>query len=354
QAEQEQRGHQRDADAGHVHGGAGIDPAQLEAPEARVTLESVYRVVELVLDHVQNPALGLHWAERLGEGTFVPLSHLLVHAASLRQAMACLAQFGRLLADVPGYRLLEQDDEFTLEAVLIPGQSLRFRRLQAELTVGGFFRLIRYFDPRARARLCFAHAAPDYHAEYTRVFGQAVEFDQPFTGLTLDRAVLDAAAPHKDADVHAVLQTVAERRLSRLTHRLPYAVRLREYLVREGWRQHSDMEQAARALGLSVRSLRRKLAAEQASYSEIADEALATVAKEFLHDPRRTIQETAYELGFSDASTFHRAFKRWTGTTPSAYREEQLVTRGAGSVLRPANAAAPAERLDPIEAANPD
>jgi AraC-like DNA-binding protein len=81
------------------------------------------------------------------------------------------------------------------------------------------------------------------------------------------------------------------------------------------------MEQVAHALGLSVRSLRRRLADEGQSYAAIANEALTIVAKHLLRDRQRTIQETAYEMGFADTSSFHRAFKRWTGTTPGAYLE---------------------------------
>lgn len=96
--------------------------------------------------------------------------------------------------------------------------------------------------------------------------------------------------------------------------------------MREGFPHRTDMQSVARALDISVRSLRRRLEAEGKSYNDILNEALATVAKHLLNDPRRTIQEVAYDMGFSDPSTFHRAFKRWTGVTPSAYRESQLNT----------------------------
>lgn len=84
------------------------------------------------------------------------------------------------------------------------------------------------------------------------------------------------------------------------------------------------MQSVARALELSVRSLRRRLAAEGKAYDDVLHEALAIVAKHFLRDPSRTIREIAYEMGFSDPSTFHRAFKRWTGTTPNAFREHEM------------------------------
>jgi AraC-like DNA-binding protein len=137
-----------------------------------------------------------------------------------------------------------------------------------------------------------------------------------------ERALLDLPAPHRDQEVHDVLSALAERRLLRITQRTPYALRVRDLLVRQEHPQRThDMKAVALSLGLSVRSLRRRLAAEGKSYNSVVREALAIVAKHLLRDKQRTIQETAYEMGFSDASTFHRAFKSWTGTTPSAYRE---------------------------------
>jgi AraC-like DNA-binding protein len=63
-----------------------------------------------------------------------------------------------------------------------------------------------------------------------------------------------------------------------------------------------------------------KLEVEHASFTGVLDEARASAAKRMLEDPDRSIGQTAYALGFSEPSAFHRAFKRWTGMTPSAYR----------------------------------
>ena len=87
------------------------------------------------------------------------------------------------------------------------------------------------------------------------------------------------------------------------------------------------MNAVARSLGLSVRSLRRRLADEATTYNALAREALVALAKQFLENEQRTLQETAYALGFSDTSAFHRAFKHWTGTTPSSYRQAHLENR---------------------------
>ena len=133
---------------------------------------------------------------------------------------------------------------------------------------------------------------------------------------------MDAASPHKDEDLHDALRSVAERRVLRLTDRTPYAQRIKDFLVRQASPQHSDMKTVASALGLSVRSLRRRLDAEGESYTAISNDACAIVAKRLLLERRCTIQEAAYALGFSDTTTFHRAFQRWTVMTPSAFRQD--------------------------------
>lgn len=300
---------------------AGIEPEQLEA-EAQLPRSEVFRITKIAMDLAGDPALGLHWAEGLTPTTFNPISLLIAHSGSLRQGFESLAKFERLLSDEARYELLEHADKVTLRCLLMPGEVLRVQRFAAEMMVGSFFRIVRSFNVRPE-QVSFEYPAPDYHDEYTRIFGPAVAFEQPFTGMVFDRALLDAASPNQDEDVHQALQSVAERRMLRLSQHAPYAQRVREFLVQQHSPRRVDMETVATALGLSVRSLRRRLAAEGKSYSAAENEALAIVAKRLLCDERRTIQETAYEMGFADRTAFQRAFKRWTGTTPSAYRENR-------------------------------
>lgn len=304
---------------------AGFDAEQLGAADARLPRSKVYPLCELAMELTGDLALGLHWAETMGEGTFVPISHLIAHSATLRQGLEALARFSRLLSDQASYQLVEQEDSVTVRGTPLPGASLRVQRFCSEMLVAGFFRLLRNASLQARpSRVCFAYSAPPSVTEYVRVFGDTVCFEQPFTGIVFDRALLDMPALHKDVDVHEALQVLAQRRLMLITQRTPYAVRVRDLLMQQPSPLRVDMATIARLLGLSVRSLRRRLAEEDKSYNEVAEEALALVAQRFLRDEQRSIQETAYEMGFSDTSTFHRAFKRWTGTTPNAYRESQL------------------------------
>lgn len=301
---------------------AQLEPAQLDCEEACVPRSTVYRLCEVALDLTRDPAFGLHWSERLCESTFNPVSHLVNHSATLRQSFESLRRFHRLFNDQPSFRLSERGDKVTVECVSLVGASLRMQRFASEMLICGVLRLIRSFNRQARVDAAsFEYGRPQYHSEYTRLLELMPRFGQPFTGIVFDRALMNMVSLHRDEDVHDALRVIAERRILRLTQLTPFTSRVRDLLVEQARTQQPDMNDVARALGLSRRSLRRRLVSEGSSYKTIVKEALAIVAKQYLRERRLTIQETAYEMGFADTSTFHRAFKRWTGKTPSAYRE---------------------------------
>jgi AraC-like DNA-binding protein len=310
---------------------AELDATQLDSEEACVPRSMIYRVCEAALDLTGDPAFGLHWSERLHGSAFNPVSHLVAHAPTLRQGFESLSRFHRLLSDHPTFRLSEEADKVKVDCFNLIGASPRMQRLASEMLVSGVIRLIRSFSAQARVdSVAFEYPMPDYHSEYTRCFGLTPSFGQPHTCIVFDRALMNATSLHKDEDVHDALRAIAERRILRLTQHTTFTSRVRDLLVEQLCAHQADMTRVARAFGLSRRSLRRRLEAEGSSYRAIVKEALAIVAKQYLRDKRLTIQETAYEMGFADPTTFHRAFKRWTGKTPSAYREmplEQPVMR---------------------------
>jgi AraC-like DNA-binding protein len=158
------------------------------------------------------------------------------------------------------------------------------------------------------------------------VFEARARFDQAFTGMAFDAELLNAPAPHVDAELHAALSAFARRRVRQLTAGRTWTERVHEQLVWQSPPRDMSMRSVARKLGLSTRTLRRHLAAERKPYGAIVTEALTVIAKSCLLDEQRTIMETAHELGFSDNTSFHRAFKRWTGMTPTAFRRAQSVS----------------------------
>lgn len=302
---------------------AGLDPKVMERPEGRISLEEYDALQDVAVELTGDTALGLHMGEAATETTHPIVAHLVGHAGTLREGIEALLRFYQLVTDRPAWRLVEEGDAATLFYDVAPGSS-KGMRFRAEMTMAAFYRMLRVFARDARPRrVAFEHAEPSYGAEYERIFESAARFEQTFTGIVFDRILLESAQVHRDPEFRAVVESQAEKRLSRLTKNASYATRVRDYLIENAKGDRRDMAAAARALGMSTRSLRRRLSQEGRSYSDIVDEALATLAKRLLSDDERSIEATAYDMGFSSPSAFHKAFKRWTGTTPNEFRQRR-------------------------------
>ena len=302
---------------------ANIDPRRLEDIDGRLDRVEYDRAQTAALDLTGDEAFGLHLGERVIVRTFDVLADLASHAPTLRDAFQTFARFHRIVSDGPDTSLYEHDGVATVH-YQFPRSSPRCNRLRAEFAMVGFLRMLRDFtrrDNHTVKAVYFEHAAPEYLDEYARIFGGAERFDHDFTGIEFDRELLDRTQQPQNGELYTVLESLAERKLSRVTREGGHAERLRDYLTSNALAERPQMDAVARSLGISVRSLRRRLDEEGVSYTSLLNEALATLAKRMLDDLRRSIYETAYAMGFSDPSAFHRAFKRWTGMTPTQYRQ---------------------------------
>ncbi len=312
----EQRGIPRD----RFLAAAGYDSARLEDGDARISVEEYDRLASLAIEVTGDAALGLHMAELANATTYSLVAHLIAYAATMRRATHSYLRYHRILTDQSAYRLVEQGQTAKL-LFDVPPSTLLCQRFHAEYTLAGLFRMVQFFGGGVGIqRVTFEHARPEYAAEYARIFNGVERFEQPESGVIFDSALLDKTQVHADAEFHAALEDQARQRVSRLDERTPHKERAFQFLVECVTIERQDMDATARALGMSVRTLRRRLHEEGASYTELAKVALTTRAQRLVADVDRTIDESAYLLGFSERSAFHRAFKRWTGLTPIEYR----------------------------------
>jgi AraC-like DNA-binding protein len=306
--------------------GAKLEPAFVRDLDARVPRSKLFELCGLALELTGDPAFGLHSIERLATDALNPIGALVVHSATLQDALRSVQEFRCLLGDEASFRVYEDAGKTIVQSDSLRDQPLHVRRFMAEIGLAGLFRTIQRF--RAQARIdyvAFEYSAPDYQNEYARVFAGQARFDQSFTGLCFSSQLMKAAAPHPDPELHQALRVIATRRVAQLTDRSSCSARIHQFLVWQPPPRDMSMQTAARTLGMSVRSLRRHLTAEGKTYAGLVNEALASIAKSCLRDEQRTILETGHELGFADNTGFHRAFKRWTGLTPTQYRKQQAT-----------------------------
>lgn len=264
--------------------------------------------------------LGLHVGESAPANAH-RMTQLLMVCRSIRDGIQLMQRYGGLVLEDARFGVHETGERavFSFEH---PGVAPDNARHEAEGLLAFTYRLgQRFTGGRPALRVRFAHARPARIDEHRRVFGCEVEFGAPAHQIEFDRGGLDRANVHADPHLCEVLQGCADRWLAdrhadtRLPQRVLDLARYEIEVAGEG------VAAVARRLGLSSRTLQRKLRQQGVCLSELLDRARRQAACAALADPATAVKDLSDRLGFSDPSAFHRAFKRWTGTTPHRYRE---------------------------------
>jgi AraC-like DNA-binding protein len=293
-----------------------------EPIEVRVPLSAYRRLLERAASLTHKPAIGLHCGLFASVSAYDLLAPLVAHVPNLRAAIAQIRQFQSLSFEGAFLHLTERGPVARLSWEFPKAHDGTDASI-AEFLISGLMRLIRVFGCTQKELLnaSFEHRRPAYHAEYASVFEGAERFSESFTGLEFDGKLLDKPNLYANRALHSVIHAQAEERLHRLAQPSSLIDQLRVYLRNNCSAGVPDMAMAARRLGVSSRSLSRRLAEQRTSYRTLTQEAQRELACTMLRNPEFTLQAVAGALRFADTASFCRAFKRWTGRTASEYRD---------------------------------
>jgi AraC-like DNA-binding protein len=164
------------------------------------------------------------------------------------------------------------------------------------------------------------HPEPSYRAEYDRVFQVPVIFSSDKNAMLIDQAWLAQKLPPQSRYVFGVLTERAEALLKSLENAKSTRGRVESFLLPVLHKGEASIDTIADRLGCSRHTLFRKLRAEGVTFEKVLDELRHKMALHYLSGKKVSVNETAYLLGFSDPAAFSRAFKRWTGASPSTLR----------------------------------
>jgi AraC-like DNA-binding protein len=167
-------------------------------------------------------------------------------------------------------------------------------------------------------RVCFAHDAPRDRSVHTRVFGRDVQFGQDFNGIVCARRDLMVANPHADPTMARYARKLLEDSQPVATEGL--AAKVRQLVVMQLSSGRCTVERVAQLLRIDRRTIHRRLAQEDQSFTHIVDEVRRELATRYLADRGRTLADIAALLGFAAPSGFSRWYKQQFGTTAAAAR----------------------------------
>jgi AraC-like DNA-binding protein len=269
----------------------------------------------------RDPAIGVRAARCEEAGDFDVLEYAAANCATLGEAMRLACRFIALM-----------HDGITLELEVVPplaalkvrvGPGLEYHPAGIEFLfaslVGYGGRFIGH--PTRPLRVDFAHPGPADRSVYEETFRE-VRFDCEQHILWTQAAALDVPHRAPDRSLLRILTSHADGLLQRLSPQQPsFAERARAAIADELSSGNPAADQIARRLGISLRTLHRRLAEAGTTHGELVDEVRRTQAMTHLAATRFSISEISFLLGFGHPNAFHKAFKRWTRLTPAQYRE---------------------------------
>jgi len=286
----------------------------------RVDADTLFAGWEAVMRRLRDPGLPVRAARAAQASPRSAVSLLVEASATVGEALDQVTRYGSAWSTIYTLRVLPWRDGGVVVAVDGLGTDRLGERCEAEYTVAEIVLMLRAYAAAAPASpVRFAHPAPARIAEHRRLFGPAVCFGASRTEVVVTAATL--ARPLRTA--RPGLAAILAARLDDVTPaaRPPaFSLRVREAVLERLGRQQVSAASVARALAVSERTLHRRLAAEGTTLRELLDRTRHDLAVEMLDADRHPVKEVATALGFASARSLHRAYRRWTGTTPRGTR----------------------------------
>lgn len=305
----------------------GLTPRELTDRHHRIPATAQSRLLELAAETLKDDALGFHLAARANLRSVGLLFYVTSAAETVGESLALLERYFRIVNEAVNLKLTRTRSRAILDIGFVS-----FSRHRAQQNVEfGLAVILRALRELVGRRICPAkvsfirgHAAN--LREFERFFGCPIEFGATSDRIELSAETLALPLVTEDQNLLETLRPICEaasRERSTRTGTLRASVENEMQKVLP----HRQMGKPsiAKALGISTRTLSRRLADEGVTYADVVDDLRQSLALQYIKDPTLSLSQIAWLLGYEESSSFNHAFKRWTGRSPSAVRQEARV-----------------------------
>ena len=306
---------------------AGVDSANLRDAEARIPHVAAVAVWDAARDLTGDATIGIHVAEAIRPGIFGALEYALRTSPTLGRGIERLCRYHHVYHDVAEVALEVRGEHAALSHRLpLPGGA---PRTVAEFILTGWLVVARQATGAecAPAEVRFPFPEPTDTSEHQRVFRAPLRFNHDRSELVWPRQTLDLPMLAADAMLQPIVEGQVRAQLESLPSGESATDAVRRSLAQELCDGEPTLERVATRLHMSARTLHRRLDDEGASFRRVLAEARRELAERHLSDSQLAVCEIAFLLGFSEPSAFRRAFKRWTGQQPAAFRQARADCR---------------------------
>jgi AraC-like DNA-binding protein len=297
------------------------DRRTLMDPDARLSFGPAVRFWEHVVRTLGDVSVPIQFAEMISPGDLGVVGFAAITSATVREGIHRSMRYYALLADTARIQVSDVEEGLKLEFIRVSAPGLGLRVMN-ENSIASILHIIRLasgmdFDP---VEVAFRHPAPEVLATHRRFF-RVVRFGAEWEGLVVPASVLDRTPVGTKLPMGSFFDRYATQQLRTLRAGQTFADRVRTSVLEMLASGEPRMAEVARRLGTTERTLRRRLDGEGIAYKELLDGVRKTAAQQHLLNPRTSVSDLAFLLGFSEVSAFSRAFKRWFGTSPRSFRQ---------------------------------
>ncbi|GAB3920635.1 AraC family transcriptional regulator [Larkinella terrae] len=304
----------------------GVDPAVLQDPDGRVPIRAVQALWHEAIRQTGEPDLPLQLGELINTLSLGVLAYVMMHCPNLGKAIEKLCQYQDIACEgvlttgqVVGERFFISL-KLTSSAIVYPDYTLT-----SEFSVyqSAFRALIGL--PVAAEEIRFGFPEPSNRAAYERVFGATkLVFDAAETVMILDAEWLGKPVMNANPGLFPLFEQHARELLLKL--RQPdLSFRVKQEIIALLKGEEPTLALVADRLAMGVRTLQLHLKETGVTYQQLLDDVRRNLAIQHLREPYFSTTDIAYLLGFSEPSVFYRTFKKWTGSTPGAYRQQTIA-----------------------------
>ncbi|HEY0747692.1 MAG TPA: AraC family transcriptional regulator [Steroidobacteraceae bacterium] len=297
----------------------GLSPALLQSSQARVSAKHYGALWRLVAATLDDEFFGQD-SRRMKSGSFAMMCHSLIGCKTLRQAIERSLRFYALILDDIICRLQVDGPEASIS---LHGRGPSPVRVFAHevllmLVHGVACWLVGRRIPIKRAQ--FSYDEPGHSSEYRLMYSTNISFQAPHTAIIFEAAYLKLPIVQNERTIKEFLRGAPENILVKYKNGRSLAARIRRRLRLSLPGKLPEFEVLAAELNMTTATLRRRLHEEGTFYQSIKDQLRRDLAIGYLSHSKRSAMDIGLELGFSERSAFHRAFKKWTGASPGEFR----------------------------------
>ena len=300
---------------------AALTAANLEDPDARIPAQAVVRLWRRVDECLDDPCLGVRVGRTVTAKSLGLVGYAMYYSNDLHEAMRCLGRYQRIISEAVRYEVESGEDITSIAYNAHP--ALLALRHPIEGAFAALLNVAREVTGRniVPRRLALPFAKDAAANEFRRAFGIQPEFETAIAVMEFSNEHMRLPISAADPTLRHYLTELADTTLQSLhSQDHDFEQQVRETLLTMMPRGKPDLWRTAAAMGISARTLQRRLHEKGSSFSKVLDEFKRGLSADLLANRRVAVADVAFLLGYSEPSSFRRAFRRWHKTSPGNFK----------------------------------